>query len=277
MSKKLLEFREGEPSTLFRFLQFIATQKPDILQLEQHQEFNKDLLQGVDAALFSFEQSRLLYPSLQILPTQVRLLECFDFYLPEDGKWYPRLLFYEAIHKVLVARARDMDIRVPAFVVGEGECLRIAAGVCAELGYSEIYLIGENSAQLHRESRILSRGNLGINFKVLPIEELTIQAVSASLIINTVRLPHDSELLKDLSYFNFMNTGGYAFDCHLGNLHSELMDEAERADLKVLYPTELLQALVEIVLEKLKQSQLVSSDDVSEWVKTFKEQNSPSV
>ncbi|UYL08518.1 hypothetical protein B9G69_015855 [Bdellovibrio sp. SKB1291214] len=277
MSKKILEFREGKPSTLFRFLQFIETQKPDIFQLEHHQEYKKDLLNNADTALFSFEQSRLLYPSLRVLPTQVRLLECFDNYLPEDGKWYPRLLFYEAIHQVLVARARDMDIRVPAFVVGEGECLRIAAGVCAELGYAEVYLIGENSAQLHREARILSRGYLGIKFKVLPIEELTIQAVSASLIINTVHLPSGSELLKDLSYFNFMNTGGYAFDCHLGNLHSELMEEAERADLKVLHPTDLLQALVEIVLEKLKQSQLVSRENVSEWVTAFKEQNSPSV
>jgi shikimate dehydrogenase len=277
MNKKILEFREGEPSTLFRFLQFIVTQKPEIFQLEQQEKYGQEFLKGVDAALFSFEQSRLLYPSLQVLPTQVRLLECFDFYLPEDGKWYPRLLFYEAIHKVLVARARDMDIRVPAFVVGEGECLRVAAAVCAELGYAEIYLIGENSAQLHRESRILSRGNLGIKFKVLPIEELTLQAVSASLIINTVSLPHDSDFLKDLSYFNFMNTGGYAFDCHLGNLRSELMEEAERADLKVLYPTELLQALVEIVFEKLKQSHLVTATDISEWVKAFKEQNSPSV
>jgi shikimate dehydrogenase len=205
------------------------------------------------------------------------MLECFDFYFPEDGKWYPRLLYYEAIHRVLIERARDLDIRVPAFVVGEGECLRIAAAVCTELGYSEIYLIGENTQQLHREARLLSRGNLGIKFRVLPIEELTMQAVNASLIVNTIHLKSDSDLLKDLSYFNFMNTGGYAFDCNLGNLQSELMEEAERAELKVLLPTDLLQALVEIVFEKLKQSELVSRADLKEWVKSFKEQNSSSV
>lgn len=277
MSKKIVEFRSEEPSTLFRFLQFLAAKKSGLFDLVKHDQYAPELLEGADAALFSFEQSRMLYPSLQVLPTQVRLLECFDFYLPENSKWYPRLLFYEAIHNVLVKRARDLDIRVPAFIVGQGECLRVAAAVCTELGYSEIYLIGENAAELHRESRILSRGNLGIKFTVLPIEELTIQAVSASLIINTVQLPHESELLKDLSYFNFMNTGGYAFDCHLGNLESELMEEAERAELKVLYPTDLLQALVEIVLEKLKQSDLVSSAELLDWITDFKKENSPSV
>ncbi|WP_413294379.1 hypothetical protein ACLSU7_04570 [Bdellovibrio sp. HCB185ZH] len=274
---KILEFREGKSSMLFRFLQFVVGKKPDLFQLEQHQAYSAELLMDAHAAFFSFEQARLLYPSLQILPAQVRMLECFDFYFPEDGKWYPRLLYYEAIHRVLVERARDLNIRVPAFVVGEGECLRIAAAVCTELGFSEIYLIGEDTMQLHREARILSRGNLGIKFKVLPIEELTIQAVSASLIINTVHLKHESELLKDLSYFNFMNTGGYAFDCNLGNLHSELMEEAERAELKVLQPSDLLQALVEIVFEKLKQSELLARPDLTEWVREFKEQNSSSV
>lgn len=277
MSKRIIEFRSEDSSTLFRFLQFLAAKKSGLFELAKHDQYAPELLEGADAALFSFEQSRMLYPSLQVLPTQVRLLECFDFYLPENGKWYPRLLFYEAIHKVLVQRARDLDIRVPAFIVGQGECLRVAAAVCTELGYSEIYLIGEDAAGLHRESRILSRGNLGIKFTVLPIEELTIQAVSASLIINTVQLPHESDLLKDLSYFNFMNTGGYAFDCHLGNLQSELMEEAERAELKVLYPTDLLQALVEIVLEKLKQSDLVSSSELLDWITDFKKENSPSV
>ncbi|QLY26815.1 hypothetical protein [Bdellovibrio sp. KM01] len=274
---KILEFREGNPSMLFRFLQFLAGKKPDLFQLQQHQSYSAELLKDANAAFFSFEQARLIYPSLQILPAQVRMLECFDFYFPEDGKWYPRLLYYEAIHRVLVGRARDLNIRVPAFVVGEGECLRIAAAVCTELGFSEIYLIGENTTQLHREARILSRSNLGIKFKVLPIEELTIQAVSASLIINTVHLKHESELLKDLSYFNFMNTGGYAFDCNLGNLQSELMEEAERAELKVLQPSELLQALVEIVFEKLKQSELLEGTDLTAWVREFKEQNSSSV
>ncbi|WP_413587228.1 hypothetical protein [Bdellovibrio sp. HCB274] len=145
MSKKILEFREGDPSTLFRFLQFAAGKRPGLLELEQHPAYAEELLKGADAALFSFEQARALYPSLQILPAQVRMLECFDLSLPEGDKWYPRLLFYEALRKILVEEARDLDIRMPAFIVGEGECLRIAAAVCTELGFREIYLMGETS------------------------------------------------------------------------------------------------------------------------------------
>ncbi|MEK2690693.1 hypothetical protein [Bdellovibrio sp. GT3] len=277
MNKKILEFREGESSTLFRFLQFIAKKNPDFPVPEQHPTFSEELLAGADAAFFSFEQSRALYPSLQVLPTQVRLLECFDMYLPEGAKWYPRLLSYEALHKVLVEQARDVDIRMPAFVVGEGECLRIAAAVCTELGFAEIYLMGENITQLYREARILSRGNLGIKFKVLPMEELTIQPINASLIINTVQLDSESELLTDLSYFNFMTTGGYAFDLHLGNLQSELMDEAKQAELKALFPKDMLQALVETVFEKLKQSHLLKPSDLANWIEEFKNENSSSV
>ncbi|WP_413578276.1 hypothetical protein ACLVWU_07015 [Bdellovibrio sp. HCB290] len=277
MSKKILEFREGEPSTLFRFLQFAAKKRPELLEIEHHPVYSEALLKGADAALFSFEQARALYPSLQVLPAQVRMLECFDLSMPEGDKWYPRLLLYDALRKVLVEEARDLDIRMPAFIVGEGEYLRTAAAVCTELGFREIYLMGENITQLHREARILSRGNLGIKFIVLAVEELTIQAISASLIINTGQLPPDSELLTDLSYFNFMTNGGYAFDCHLGNLQSELMDEAKQAELRALFPKNMLRALVEIVFEKLKQSELVNTSELQGWIDQFQAENSSSV
>ncbi|WP_413587229.1 hypothetical protein [Bdellovibrio sp. HCB274] len=109
------------------------------------------------------------------------------------------------------------------------------------------------------------------------MEELTIQAISASLIINTVQLRPDSELLTDLSYFNFMTNGGYAFDCHLGNLQSELMEEAKQAELKTLFPKNMLRALVETVFEKLKQSELVTPAELSDWIDQFQTENSSSV
>ncbi|MBO9666377.1 MAG: hypothetical protein J7501_06145 [Bdellovibrio sp.] len=274
--QKIHEINAEAPSTVFRFLEKLAKEKGS-LECVSHTEYSPEILKDADLVLFSFAQSNELLPLLSVLPSLVRSLGCFDAYAPDDGKWYPRAFLYEAIRKVLIENARDLDTRAPAFVVGSGEEARVAAAVCANLGLQEIYLIGEDTVALQEEAKILTRNFLGIQFKILPIEELTIQAISASLVINTCDLRPQEALLNDLSYFNFMKTGGYALDAYLGVLHSDLLEEAERAELKVLYPAQVLKALVEVILERIHIQNLVSNTELAEMIQAFTKENSSSV
>lgn len=261
-AKKILEFNPSGPGVVFKTLQAILQEKPGAFELSHQAEFSMDLLSGYDMALLTFAEAEGILPQLPTLPPLVKSLQSFDSFLPEDGHWYPRLFLFEAIRKVLVGSARDLDNRSSAFVVGEGAESRVAASVCAHLGYSEIYLIGDNPEVMAESVKVLSRGHFGIQFKVLPVEELTIQAVSSSLVINTVNLEQHEALLNDLSYFNFLKSTGYALDCYLENLESPLLEEASKAGLQVLQPAQILQSLVELYLEKIGQSSLLSSDEL---------------
>jgi shikimate dehydrogenase len=251
-AKKILEFNPSGPGVLIKALQTYIGENAGAFEVSHHNAYSAELLKDADLALFSFAEAQKLLPQLPTLPPVVKSLQCFDAFSPEDGKWYPRLFLYEALRSVLVESARDLDNRAPAFVVGEGDELRVGASVCAHLGFTEVYLIGENSVTLAEDVRILSRGYFGVQFKVLPIEELTIQSVSGSLVINTVDMDQHEALLNDLSYFNFLKNTGYVLDCCLGNLQSPLLEEAEKAGLRVLRPAQVLQSLVELCLAKIR-------------------------
>lgn len=276
-AKKILEFNPSGPGVVLKVLQAVLREKPGAFEILHHGEYSVDLLKDADLALFSFVEAQKLLPQLPTLPPLVKSLQCFDAFSPEDGKWYPRLFLYEALRSVLVESARDLDNRSPAFVVGEGAELRAVASVCAHLGFTEVYLIGENSEVLSEDVRILSRGYFGVQFKVLPVEELTIQAVSGSLVINTVNMDQHEALLNDLSYFNFLKSTGYVLDCYVGNLQSPLLEEAEKAGLRVLQPAQVLQSLVELCLEKIGQSDLLSVADLQSLIVKISKEISSSV
>lgn len=261
-AKKILEFNPSGPGVVFKTLQAILQENPGIFELNHQAEFSMDLLAGNDLALLTFVESQNVLPKLPTQPPLVKSLQCFDSFVPEDGHWYPRLFLFEAIRKVLVEGARDLDNRASAFIIGEGGESRAAASVCAHLGYAEIFLIDDNQDVLAESVKVLSRGHLGIQFKILPVEELTIQAISGSLMINTVNLKKHEALLSDLSYFNFLKSTGYAVDCYVGNLESPLLEEASKAGLHVLQPSQVLRSLVELCLEKVGHGSLFTSDEL---------------
>ncbi|MFM6927683.1 MAG: hypothetical protein ACKOX6_04425 [Bdellovibrio sp.] len=276
-AKKILEFNASGPGAVLKVLQALLGDKPGAFEVLHHQNYSADLLDDASLALFSFAEAQKLLPQLPTLPPMAKSLQCFDAFSPEEGKWYPRLFLYEALRSVLVESARDLDNRSPAFVVGEGAELRVVSSVCALLGFAEVYLIGENSEVLAEDVRILSRGYFGVKFKVLPVEELTIQPVSGSLMINTVNMNQHENLLSDLSYFNFLKSTGYVLDCYLGHLQSPLLEEAEKAGLRVLQPASVLQSLVELCLDKIGMSEMYSPVELQSLIVKISKEISSSV
>lgn len=267
---KVIEFRPQGPGHFTKFLQFLSQKKSWNWEFEVHPKFSMDLLTPeVAGAKVAPELSKEILPQLKVLPTKVRSVECLDSFFPEDGSWYPRLFLQEAIRSVLVSQARDLDIRMPAFIVGESDEARVVGAVLAEMGISDIYLIGDEQG-LRPHKDILERSQLGIHFHVLPPEELTVQAVSAGIVVNTLDLTDNKPLLTDLSYFNFMKPQGYAMDLNLLPQENLLLEEAKKAELRVLPPILIAIELTRFWLERLNVS--LSIQEIQEvWTEFLKE------
>ncbi|HEX7676144.1 MAG TPA: hypothetical protein VF412_18350 [Bdellovibrio sp.] len=276
-TKKILEFSSSGPSIFCQFLQHLAKQHGWDLQYECHSDFSLELLQNFDIAKVDMSFSEEILTLMHVQPTLVRTVRCLDSLIFEDGKWYPRLLLHEALRRVLVDNARDLDIRVPAFVIGESEVARTVASVFAEVGFGEIYVVGQSAEKLSAQMEILKRGHFGIQFHQLLEDELTIQSLSSSIIVNTVDLTNDKTLLNDLSYFNFMKRDGYALDLNLLPFQNPLLEEAERADLRVLHPYIVSAFLTELWLEKLQMGTSLKVEELRESWKSFLKEISPSV
>ncbi|HWU43802.1 MAG TPA: hypothetical protein VN132_10200, partial [Bdellovibrio sp.] len=131
-ARKILEFSPNGPSLFFRFLEHLAKEQGWDFQFEQQTEFHTQLLDEASMANVDMNLSGTILPQLHVLPTLVRTVQCLDAFVQEDGHWYPRLIFFDALRAVLVDRARDLDIRLPAFVVGHLDQARAVCAVLAE-------------------------------------------------------------------------------------------------------------------------------------------------
>ena len=272
---KILDFGGGE-HWAFRFLQYLAQKKNLPWTFEHYDSFSMEALKGASAAFVVPSITPEVLPLFHVIPTQVRAVELMDALFREPGGWYPRLMIHEGLRRVLVADARDLDIRAPAFVIGEGSMCRVVAAALAEMGIAEIYLIGPLE-ELSEHQRILERSQLGIKFHVLAAEDLTMQATSAGIVINTADLSQQKVLLTDLSYFNFMKQSGFALDLSTPALENPLLEEAERADLRILPFVLVMKAVIRLWLERMQAGDLFTDQETVQLWMDFLRENPSSV
>lgn len=276
-TQKIYEVSPEGPSFFFRFLEFLAQKNSWPLEFHHTTELSPAVYADAYAISVEMSLSRSLLDDCQLQTTMVRNLQCLDSFFKDDGTWLPRNLIYEALRRVLITAARDLDIRQPAFVVGHNEKMRIVASLLSEIGFKDIYLVSTDIADLEEEIEFLSRRQLGIRFHKIPADELTMQVVSAGIVVNSDDLSTDEPLLSDLSYFNYMKGNGYVMDLHWDSEHNLLLEEAVNAELKTLPPELILWNLVLLWMNRLNIPTQMKVEELREsWI-LFLKQNSSSV
>jgi len=168
------------------------------------------------------------------LPTPVKWLEVADSLELENGEWWPRLHLYDTLRTMIVRHFQDLDIGRDSYVIGATPLGRAAAAATAALGFSHISLVDEDEMKLEREARLLRRYLFGVTIETVPARTLTVREKPGSLMLNTVPMQDNSTVLGDLSYFNFMQARGVVIDISECSAHNQLLEEAQRADLKTL-------------------------------------------
>jgi len=210
------------------------------------------------------ESSPIVLEHFPQLPTAVRWLETADSLVLEDGQWWPRLYAYESIRQLIIARFRDLDISLNSYVIGANHLGRVAAAVMAHLGFSHVSLVDEDEGRLQSEVQLLRRYLFGVGIEAVAAHSLTVQEKPGSLMVNTLFLQDDSTVLGDLSYFNFMKTGGVVVDYSECTSHNSLLEEAERADLKILSGLEVQARVDADMLMKLFPHEYITYEDYFE-------------
>lgn len=274
-TKKIYEIRPEGPSFFFRFLEFLSKKNSWDLEFHHQAGLTPEVHHDAAGIAVDLSLSKSLLEGIAVQPTLVRNLQSLDSFFQDDGAWLPRMLYYEALRLVLIEKARDLDIRQPAFVIGRAEKMRIVASLLAEMGFSNIYLVSADADDLAQQQEFLSRRQLGIRFHKVPAEELTLQVVSAAIVVNAEDLYNDEALLSDLSYFNYMKGNGYVLDLHWEAEKNLLLEEARSAELKTLSPVLILGHLVNLWLQRLNLSIQMKVEDVEEsWILFLKENSS---
>jgi hypothetical protein len=215
------------------------------------------------------EESSALLEHFPHLPTVVSWLATADSLVLESGEWWPRLYLFDSLRTLLINQFRDLDISLNSYVIGANHLGRAAVAALVGLGYSNVSLVDEDPAKLDSEVQLLRRYLFGVHIEGMPAHTLTVREKPGSLMLNTMRMQDDSLVLGDLSYFNFMKTGGVVVDISECANHNQLLEEAQRADLKTLSGLEV-QAQCDVdMLTKLFPKQYITYEDYLESFSDF--------
>lgn len=228
----IIEISQAKQMHVQIFVDYLKQNEFDF-QYSHFQDFRfEDLNPDYDLMLVNPTMSFQIYPLLNMHTTDVRLTHCLDSFMPEKGKWYPRLFLFEALRELIVERIRNIDRRFGGYVIGDSDEVRIAAAVLVNVGLKQIILIGEDEQKCQDHAQILKRNFLGIDFRVLPSHAITTTNLMGSLLVNTIDLQLASQLATDLAYFNYLNPTGVIIDMHFANEDGPLVKEAVKAGIQ---------------------------------------------
>ncbi len=223
----------------------------------------KKKLTGSRAALLDLVESEKLIGQMTTLPTETRLLSCADCLFYEDGAWWPRLNLKDAMRELIVKKAKTLDINESAFVIGEGPMLRLLASLVVSFGYSKIYLVGLSIEDVHEQRDRLKKNFVGIDWRPLEASQLTMQTVGATILVNSMSLADNQNLMNDLAYFNFMKNQGLVVDLNVFPLESPLVEEATRANLRGLSGFQVRAQQDYAFMRRLGLAKLIPFEDFS--------------
>lgn len=205
-------------------------------------------------------------PKCPVQPLAVSRYQTADVFFRRQGVWEPELLAEESVRRVIMRQAHHLDLRESAYVAGVGAFLRVVGGVALGLGFRRVYLVGEDENDLREQAVSLARLYVGSTIEPLPAHLLTVQTVGGSLLVNTLNLATRPELGADLAYFNFMRRGGLVMDLHGGASEQLVLEEALRADLRIVPPHEFSGQSEYILASRLGLGDLASERDfLNSW------------
>ncbi len=240
---EILKFFNLSPAPLDQyFLEFLVSLLKNLEIDSQVEKITtggswKDLqkkLIGSRAAVLELVDSQKIISQMTTLPTETRLLSCADCLFYEDGAWWPRLNLKEAMRELIIKKAKTLDINESAFIIGEGPMLRLLASLVVSFGYSKVFLVGLSIVDVDQQVERLKKNFVGIDWRPMEASQLTMQTVGATILINSISLTENPNLLSDLAYFNFMKNNGLVIDLNVFPLESLLIEEAVRANLRYL-------------------------------------------
>ncbi|PWU22551.1 MAG: hypothetical protein C5B49_00455 [Bdellovibrio sp.] len=203
------------------------------------------------------ESSEVLH-QLKQNPQDVGRLHFVDSVWLESGRYWPRNFYEEVLRELIVRIGQRLDIAAVAYVAGTGPWARLAAVAAFELGYRRVSLISNDSPKSQQDIQRLSSFCFGLEIEILATAEMTLKPNNGSLLINTLDLQADRDMLETLLYLNFIHRPGLIVDIPFTFQLSALMQEGRGAgfdvvsgvDIRGLYDYLILRRLgVEVKLE----------------------------
>lgn len=151
-----------------------------------------------------------------------------------DGTWWPRSLLEESLLRSVVRAGLQMDIHSKAIVVGTGASAKAAIMPLIKLGFNNISFTDSDSSKGYDFVRIMRQRIFSANFEFVEQGDISLLPGIYSMVVNTTPDREDNFLVQDLSYFNYLRSGGIAIDLSVERAETKFVSQAMLVMAQVL-------------------------------------------
>lgn len=202
------------------------------------EEALKDACKGAQALYFRPPFLHTVPGSLHGRRSLVDWLRARDALLLEDGMWWPKNHLYEALPKYFTLYEMPIDPGGGGMVLGGGGRGRTAVAALCRMGFKKVTLVDADEVRAAEVVNSLRQHLWGATLEHQGPAMLTHMAGSYSVVINSLTPEEEDHLKAEISYFNFLISGGIYADLK-GASDPALMEEAERVGARLIYGAQI--------------------------------------
>lgn len=200
------------------------------------------------------------------IPIEVSRYGFVDSLWLQQNRYWPRPLIFSLLRDFVVRVAKTLDISAWAYIVGEGPWAQMFVYLASDIGYRKICLVGEDKEPLKEIFQKTQKHCFGLETRVLAPSELTQEPNNGSLLVNTINLDNQAQLLQNLLYLNFVHKPGLIVDVPFTAHPSPLLGEARQTGFEVIGGADIRALFDFALLEKLNINNSMSWPDyLAHW------------
>ena len=180
-----------------------------------------------------------LLKNLKVQSSWTTLLGVVDGMVKTSHGWWPLCALYESFGQLLIDLGQDLDMSASTFVAGAGSAARITIASFFKAGCKKFIVTGFDAEEAERALTDVRRRFFGMNIQFVPMDKIVLLPGECSVAVNCTPSVEENELLRELSYLNFLKRPGLLIDLTMGGQPSILVQEAKDAGVRVVNGFEL--------------------------------------
>jgi shikimate 5-dehydrogenase len=210
------------------------------IESKSKEEITEDFDFLLKWAMSEFDSIRIGSPfnervtySLPEVPAEILTYRSADLLVKENNKWWPRSLMKESLVRQIGLR-QEISIMEPVLIVGASDHSRAVIAALIHAGFSRVNVTDRfNERGEHLVSQ-LQKQFFSVKFDYTPQVSLTTLPGIYSLVVNAALEIDETELISDLSYFNFLSPKGVVMDLDISRQDTQLISAARQVEATVI-------------------------------------------
>ncbi len=222
------EFKNNSPSDVNWDFLSPETEEDFALQIDMARSMSLSI--RLDSSYINWAEKHIKESSREVL----KLMAADAFLSLRDHLW-PHIFLVSAITKKISQEVKNLDLSGAALIIGKGSIVRACLEAAVKMGFRKINWVSEsNEAEVKKWLKTFNNYYFGIEFNHLEPQQLTMLPGNSSVVIMHLDLNSKTQLINDLSYFNFVKKEAVIINLYASEEKGPAMKEAKEIGLRVI-------------------------------------------